>query len=91
MWPCLESFVIDLRVDIVPPPRLEACSRVIELGVDLAFLIEKPLLFRYFGHQHNPCSSKRELVSRCLMQMLFAKVLVAARESRALDETVCVT
>jgi hypothetical protein len=53
MWACLESFIIDLRVGRIPPPGLEVCSRVIELGVELAFLVEKPLLFRYFGHQHN--------------------------------------
>ena len=34
---------------------------------------------------------KRELVPRYLMQMQFAKPLLIASESRALDETVCVT
>lgn len=53
VWPCLESFITDLRVGRVPPPGLKVYSRVLELGVELAFLVEKPLLFRYFGHQHN--------------------------------------
>lgn len=45
-WHFLDSFTIDLRVGRVPPPGLEASSRVIELSVELAFLIEEPFLSR---------------------------------------------